>query len=351
MKVLVNHEQAYNVIINAINDSKKLTDYKTNNQWVSIQNVILGTHLTYRYILITGLLAKATDPRVNPLALQANAPVDGAYDARSLCHSVIVGKVEGPFLEGKLGASNEPFLNKPARYMLHSSDNPVRRGNDKVLQQLSIDILHAATTQTLAYEMLVIALYFTLQRTNRVITPNSINFDFHKIIYNIISHPCDGETCAIAAAISLHLLGEQRGWIIKAHPVNQAGSSSKEILDIDVYHDDIVFLSIEVKDKPFNYQDVNHAVSKASASGISKVIFLKGPRATNLDIDESLAIENAATKGVSLSFSDVMTFTTTCYALSPLLSNDRIIDFINNTLKDIRAKDSTIEYIQSIFKN
>ncbi|EOP4022165.1 restriction endonuclease, SacI family, partial [Escherichia coli] len=68
-------------------------------------------------------------------------------------------------------------------------------------------------------------------------------------------------------------------------------------------------------------------------------------------IDESLAIENAATKGVSLSFSDVMTFTTTCYALSPLLSNDRIIDFINNTLKDIRAKDSTIEYIQSIFKN
>ncbi|WP_137513908.1 restriction endonuclease, SacI family, partial [Escherichia coli] len=143
MKVLVNHEQAYNVIINAINDAKKLTDYKTNNQWVSIQNVILGTHLTYRYILITGLLAKATDPRVNPLALQANAPVDGAYDARSLCHSVIVGKVEGPFLEGKLGASNEPFLNKPARYMLHSSDNPVRRGNDKVLQQLSIDILHA----------------------------------------------------------------------------------------------------------------------------------------------------------------------------------------------------------------
>ncbi|EDY4582984.1 restriction endonuclease, SacI family, partial [Salmonella enterica] len=36
MKVLVNHEQAYNVIINAINDAKKLTDYKTNNQWVSI---------------------------------------------------------------------------------------------------------------------------------------------------------------------------------------------------------------------------------------------------------------------------------------------------------------------------
>lgn len=351
MKVLVNHDQAYQTIINAIEDAKNLTNYKTNNQWASIQTVILGSHLTYRYILVTGLLAKATDSRVNPLALQANAPVEGAYDARSLCHSVIVGKVEGFFLEGKLGASNEPFLNKPARYMTHSPENPVRRGNDRIIQQLSIEVLQAATTQTIAYEMLVIALYFTLQRKNRVVIPTSIDFNFHKVIYDLTSHPCDGESCAIASALSLHLFGEQRDWIIKAHPVNQAGSSSKEILDIDVYQNGRAFLSIEVKDKPFNSQDVSHAVSKAFAAGVSKVMFLKGPRAIGVGFDEYIAIEDAVKKGVSLSFSDVMTFAVTCYSLSPPSNNERIISFLNDILKDIRAKDSTIEYIESIFEH
>ena len=31
MKVLVNHDQAYQTIINAIEDAKNLTNYKTNN--------------------------------------------------------------------------------------------------------------------------------------------------------------------------------------------------------------------------------------------------------------------------------------------------------------------------------
>ncbi|EQA6227455.1 restriction endonuclease, SacI family [Enterobacter ludwigii] len=350
MKVQISHEKAYEIILSAIEDAKRLTDYKFNSRWASIRSVILGSHLTYRYILVTGLLAKATDNRANPLALQANAAVEGAYDARSLCHQVIVGKVENSFLEGKLGASNEPFLNKPARYLIHSSENPVRRGNDRILQQLSIDVLQAATTQTIAYEMLVIALFFTLQRKNRIITTTIIDFNYYETISLLISNPCDGESCAIASALSLYLIGSQRNWTVKAHPVNQAGSSSKEILDIDIYHDGVAFLAIEVKDKIFNYQDVNHAVSKAITAGLSKVIFLKGPRAISIGINESNCIDDAAKKGVSLSFSDVMTFATTCYALSPQSNNEEAINFLNEILKDIRAKDSTIEYIESLFK-
>lgn len=350
MKVQINHEKAYKIILSAIEDAKKLTDYKFNNRWASIRSVILGSHLTYRYILITGLLAKATDERANPLALQANAAVEGAYDARSLCHQVIVGKVENALLEGKLGASNEPFLNKPARYLTHSSENPVRRGNDRVLQQLSIDVLQAATTQSIAYEMLVIALFFTLQRKNRIITTTIADFNYYKTISNLISNPCDGESCAIASALSLHLIAPQNNWTVKAHPVNQAGSSSNEILDIDIYHEGIAFLAIEVKDKIFNYQDVNHAVSKAIIAGVSKVIFLKGPRALSFGINENNCIDDAAKRGVSLSFSNVMTFTTTCYALSSQSNNEEVLNSLNEILKDIRAKDSTIEYIESLFE-
>jgi hypothetical protein len=48
-----------------------------------IKDLILGSHKTYRYILVTNLLARATSDLVNPIALQANADVVGAFDSRS----------------------------------------------------------------------------------------------------------------------------------------------------------------------------------------------------------------------------------------------------------------------------
>ena len=98
---------------------------------IKIKEVLKGSHKTYKYVLVNGLLAKATNSNINALALQAGAPIDGAYDARSLCHKVLV-PFERDFLQKALGGSNEPFLNKPARFTHLSNDNAVRRGNDKL---------------------------------------------------------------------------------------------------------------------------------------------------------------------------------------------------------------------------
>ncbi|MBW4660785.1 MAG: restriction endonuclease, SacI family [Drouetiella hepatica Uher 2000/2452] len=80
-----------------------------------IRTIIQGKHLTFRYILVTALLGKATNSSINALTLQAGANVEGAYDARSLCHGVVV-PLERQLLNSSLGGSNEPFLNKPARF-------------------------------------------------------------------------------------------------------------------------------------------------------------------------------------------------------------------------------------------
>ena len=55
-----------------------------------IKNVLFNKHLTYKYILVNALLAKATNPNINALCLQATSGLTGAYDARSLCHEVLV---------------------------------------------------------------------------------------------------------------------------------------------------------------------------------------------------------------------------------------------------------------------
>lgn len=92
-----------------------------------IEKILHGSHKTYRYILVNALLAKAANENINILSLQKGDGTDGKYDARTLCHKVIV-PFETLKLPGCLGGSNEPFLNKPARFVKLSTDNAVRKG-------------------------------------------------------------------------------------------------------------------------------------------------------------------------------------------------------------------------------
>ena len=67
-------------------------------------------------------------------------PLSGAYDARTVCHKVIV-PFEMEVLDKALGGSNEPFLNKPARFPELDKNNAVRRGNDQAILNALCDNL------------------------------------------------------------------------------------------------------------------------------------------------------------------------------------------------------------------
>ena len=84
----------YNNARQILNKSFKMSSEKKftlrSNQKSKLKKVLLHNHLTYKYILINGLLAKATNKEIDPIALQSSSSLAGAYDARSLCHKVIV---------------------------------------------------------------------------------------------------------------------------------------------------------------------------------------------------------------------------------------------------------------------
>jgi len=109
-----------------------------------IEAVMKARDVTYKYILVTRLLGQRAESSVHPRALQASSSLNQAYDARSLCHNVVV-----PFekTHGNLfGLSNEPFLNKPARHPEHDKGNPQLR-NRHLASDLH-DILEWASTAT-----------------------------------------------------------------------------------------------------------------------------------------------------------------------------------------------------------
>ena len=81
--------------------------------------------LTYRYIMFTALLAKATEPKIDILSLQAGDRSDGAYDARSLAKDVVF-RFQKSMLGNILdGSNNDPLVNKPARFERLRKENPV----------------------------------------------------------------------------------------------------------------------------------------------------------------------------------------------------------------------------------
>ena len=149
MTIKVDKDNASRVILSAYNNRKELH----GNTASKITDVLTGTHKTYRYVLITALLAKATDERVDVFSLQAQDDSIGAYDARSLCHGVIV-KFERDYLPDGLGGSNEPFLNKPARFPRISASNAVRKGNDTVALHKLISALEQIKSKKVAYDYL-----------------------------------------------------------------------------------------------------------------------------------------------------------------------------------------------------
>lgn len=81
----------------------------------------------------------------------------------------------------------------------------------------------------------------------------------------------------VTAAVFSLLYPQSEGYKVVPHPVNQSGSSSKQISDLDIFnHDDTPFLAIELKDKPFTEGEVVKAAKAAFDHNVPSMLFIAG---------------------------------------------------------------------------
>ena len=238
--------------------------------------LLISTHKTYKYVLINGLLGAAVRWH-NPLVLQAQSNLERPWDARSVCHKVLV-PFERQYMEGRLGNSNEPFLNKPARFPELSKQNAVRRGKDQQVLEALIDLFKSLKDQDDAKQILRAALYFVRQipvakiTLQKEINENSLSNSISKVLEQNI----EGEILVFCSGLILWAQMDLSKFKIILHPSNQSGASSKEIADIDIFTVDglVPIAGIEVKDKEFSFSDFEHAKYKATSQGASRFIFV-----------------------------------------------------------------------------
>jgi len=324
-----------------------------------ISQIILGRHLTFRYILITALLGKVTDPSVHMRSLQAGADLDGAYDARSLCHTVWV-PFEQTKLNNKLGGSNEPYLNKPARFPAIDKTNAVRRGYDQNLLFIMYDLLEGLNDgdPDLHEEAFMYAMSLIAGRSagliHEITLPAVRYTQFRSIAFmDLFLEECHGgESAAATAGAVLRVLYGKHGIQVVVHPANQAGTSSNEIGDIDLKQKKTLVMAVEVKDKIFAASDVGHALRKVIEAGNNRLLFLVGRHAKPIssDVNFRKISEKEAQKGGDISFECLDNL---CFRMMALFSEEErknVLLNIAGILDEMRATDATKAHFKTCLK-
>ncbi len=316
-------------------------------------------HKTFRYILLNGILAKCTNPDANPLALQAGASIDGAFDARTLCHNVIV-PFERKFMENRLGGSNEPFLNKPARFKTLDRGNAVRKGDDKAILFLIIDIFESDDFNQNPISFLEHLL--CIIKSSKIKKIKFVGSDFdknissefvRKTITELLKRPFEGTSLVFSVLLIMEINKISTDWnaVISSNHVNQSGSSQNEICDIDIknLHGEFLF-GIEVKDKSFTNMDVGHAISKVKASSASRLVIIcrdfsqyHGRTSLNSIISEQLK------EGFDLTVIDILTYSRGLISLKQNLPLKQVISNLNDHIEKMRPPKIFIDHLNFVF--
>lgn len=320
-----------------------------------IDSVINGSHKTFRYMLFTGLLAAVTDRKLHPRCLQAQAQVEGSFDARSLCQHVVV-PFEKTFLRGRLGASGEPYANKPARFAMIDLNNNARKGADTVSLRRLYDVLEFVriASDGIRTKAFCYALKLILQRPPNAATVlaaapvSSAHLDHERFFDFLGAHT--GGVSAVATLAAYFRTFFVKAKRVDVHPANESGASSREVGDIDITLEGGKRYAVEVKDKPFSDIDVQHACERTLSAGVRKLVFAMGVEAKRSRFHEGPLVETWAERGLELTFLKIQEVLGMALCI---VDDEGRRDFANGiyrALAEMNAPDSVMETFKHTFE-
>jgi hypothetical protein len=248
-----------------------------------IADVLNDSQKTYRYILVNATLAKATNSNVHYRALQAGSSLDGAHDARSLAHDVLVPweKAHGE----RLGGSPEPFVNNPARHEEVSTENRARatKKQERLCNLLQRMEEKAEEGDESPVDILRQALYEITQLESQLVdfepVSNAPYTEVKDVMTTYLNDSGKGERLPAVVAGVMQTYYEHAAdvdWQVDAEHANVSDTFSKAAGDVEIFLDDELQKAMEVKDKPATRASVQHAIRKARENELGEYVYVVG---------------------------------------------------------------------------
>lgn len=352
--IIVDQEAAKSILDDAYSS---MNNYQlTATVQSQIDHILSAANKTDTYILITELLAKSTNEKVNTIALQAKAEVEGAFDARSLCHKVIV---TNPKVNLLLGNSTEPFINNPARDKTLISKERFKSSAEKINRGELVSLLQSVSTDVEAADELRYCLHFLYNRVQqqeqdqkylmseilRATAKENASTALLAYYKKVLHISCEGESLILClyTALKKHLKSLHIKTV--AHASNESGASGREIEDIDLFYFGKPICCLELKDKKFDVPDVKKSIEKMVAHKVKTLLFVKGNNGSFIGDKDMLdgEIEAANKIGVTVVIIDAFELLAILVALTPKINLKYVFRNGLKEAKKIKAKEKTIE--------
>lgn len=214
-------------------------------------------------------------------------------------------------------------------------------------------------TKEKAFDCLVYAIHLLIERKKEISairkvkiisTPKKESAVLSSIVNDLLQETREGEiiTLVVAGLYYLYMHNISKNFKIDVHPVNQCGASSKEISDLDIYKNGILFAANELKDKSFSKLDVEHAVSKVREAGFDKMFFIYGLNAEYDEEEISSYIRELKKEGFLLTVLRVDLFSQMLISLTEKTSINSFISFMMDSAHKHKFTTETAFYIRQV---
>jgi len=247
----------------------------------SIQDCLTSTTKSYRYVLPTQLLSKSVDHNLDCRSLQAAYESEGAFDARTVAHKVIV-----PFDKENhnvLGGSNEPYVNNPLRCTAVSKANRARQKNKKDWDKL-IDVLDTVEQKNeeeftrSVFDHVLFEIHKLLAEVRVVYpTPNRISLNQTlELIEAYTEERSGGDRLEAVVTALFRTISEKFNLFdeVRRQKVNAPDIATGMVADIECWLNHEIVLLVEVKDRHLNLTHLDAKVDLARSNQIRELLFM-----------------------------------------------------------------------------
>ena len=258
----------------------------------AIKRSINAKTKTYRYVLPTQLLAKLTDPALDCRSIQTQSGLNKPFDARSLCHSVIV-----PFDQANdrvLGGSTEPYINNPIRIPA-IVPAAIRAQRDKAGFQDLVDVLEYAQAHpknVIHLFRLALAAIRDRLASVRVIYPAPKRLSIKqttKLVEEFLANRSGGLRMQAVALGLFQTIGDsfKLYQTVLSSKINAADASTGNAADLEcVDKSGEIAIAVEVKDRELRLHDLQGKLPNIRERGIVEALFLVRGGVASTDHDQ-----------------------------------------------------------------
>lgn len=336
------------------------SQYLDNSELIeAIRRSVNSKTKTYRYVLMTQVVAKLADANLDCACIQAKRGGAGAFDARSIAQDVIV-----PFDQEHdrvLGGAPEPYANNPlripeisAKYRDAQKD---KAGWDDLCSVLAVVQATGSPEFTRSVFQQVLSEVLARLGTVKVVYPAPTRISLEtamSLIEQFTKERSGGDRFEVITAALFHSAGIRFGLFrdVRRSSITTADESSGMVSDVEcVDENGQIVLVVEAKDRELTVSQVKGKISRIREHRITEAFFVASAVSETDKSEIEQMVRKEFVSGQNIYTTDLFTIAQAILAMMGEAGRRQFVDAVGQQLdrhSDVHHRKAWAQLLSSI---